>query len=211
MTNAPFLKLNLQIVLQSAAHVGTGLGLGQLIDDRVVQGPHPEFPGLVLPYLPGSTIKGRLRYHLRHLADIFDRPDTDNWLFGNGERPGDLRFTDAHLSSGDSEQSISPDGYPVLGARSFVQLSRQRRVARDQRLFRIELTETGLTFVGTISGVLYSPEPKCDLALLCAAIGDLTHLGGHKGRGLGHCQMSISKLQLGDETLDWRIVMKEKL
>lgn len=228
MTTPPLLELNLQIVLQSAAHIGTGLGLGQLLDDRVVQGPHPEIPAAIVPYLPGSTIKGRLRYHLRQLAGMFALPDADTRLFGSGERPGDLRVTDAHLNdlglvellrtkpsgsgaSATTERSAPLDAYLVRGARSFVQLSRTRRVARDERLFRIELTEAGLTFAGTISGVLRSSEPKRDLALLCAAVRDLTHLGGYKGRGLGLCQMSIGGLRLGAETLDWRTVMEQQL
>jgi CRISPR/Cas system CSM-associated protein Csm3 (group 7 of RAMP superfamily) len=221
MTIPPLLELHVRIVLQSAAHVGTGLGLGQLLDDRVVQGPHPQFPDALVPYLPGSTIKGRLRYHLRQLAVIFERPDTEAKLFGDLERPGDLRVTDAHLSDlglvellrtkSSTERSAPLDTYLVRGARSFVQLSRKRRVARDERLFRIELTEAGLTFSGTIYGALHASKPREDLALLCAAIHDLTHLGGYKGRGLGSCRMHIDSLRLGEETLDWRSLIEEKL
>ncbi len=224
MTEARSLHLQLRVELHSAAHIGTGLGLGQILDDRMVQGPHPQYPNTILPYLPGSTLKGRLRYHLRRLAAIFDLPEVEDRLFGSPERLGDLRVADAHLSdtalvgqiSEENKEKNEPrpsplDGYLVRGARSFVSLSRGRRVARDERLFRLELAETGLVFSSTIHGALSAPEPKRDLALLLAATRDLTHLGGHKGRGLGRCEISIDHVRLNNQPTEWRTVLEEWL
>ncbi len=226
MTEAQSLQLQLRVELHSAAHIGTGLGLGQILDDRIVQGPHPQYPNTILPYLPGSTLKGRLRYHLRRLAAIFALPEVEDRLFGSPERLGDLRVADAHLSDlalvgqmashkgGDAPNSGRPSplgNYLVRGARSFVSLSRGRRVARDERLFRIELAETGLVFTSTIHGALSAPEPKRDLALLLAATRDLTHLGGHKGRGLGRCAISIDHVRLNDQPAEWRGLLEKWL
>ncbi len=224
MSEAPWLQLTLEIELTSATHIGTGLGLGQLIDDRIVQGPHPEYPGAIVPYIPGSTLKGRLRYHLRELASIFEQPDVEERLFGNAEQTAALRVSDAHLSdtalvgrlaaADDSAAAGRPSplgAYLVRGARSFVSLSRVRRGARDERLFRIELAERGLRFRSDISGRLPSSESQRDLALLCAALRELQHLGGHKGRGLGHCRLASLEIRLDGTLLDWRTLIEEQL
>jgi CRISPR/Cas system CSM-associated protein Csm3 (group 7 of RAMP superfamily) len=226
MSEAPWLQLALEIELKSATHIGTGLGLGQLIDDRIVQGPHPEYPGAIVPYIPGSTLKGRLRHHLRELAPIFEQPGVEERLLGNAEQAAALRVSDAHLSDFALVARLDPEAavdskqanhsrrigtYLVRGARSFVSLSRARRVARDERLFRIELAERGLRFRSDISGRLPSSESQRDLALLCAALRELQHLGGHKGRGLGHCRLASLEIRLDGTLLDWRTLIEEQL
>jgi CRISPR/Cas system CSM-associated protein Csm3 (group 7 of RAMP superfamily) len=88
-------------------------------------------------------------------------------------------------------------------------LSRQRRVALDKRLFRIELTDHDLTFETRIQGTLPSAHARRDLALLLVALRDLTHLGGHKGRGLGRCQVTLDVVKLDETAHPWQSLVEE--
>lgn len=212
------------VELQSALHIGSGFGAGQRLDDTIVQGPHPRVEGSSgLPYIPGSSLKGRLRHHARELAATlgWDTPkgqaEVEGRLFGYADRPGQLRFADAHLADLRLARALglpntSGEALPawlIRGERSFVGLS-PRRVAVAQRLFRIELAERGLVFNGEISGHLPEAEARRDLALLVAAARALTHLGGHKGRGLGACALHIPDdgLHLGAQTISWRELLE---
>jgi hypothetical protein len=191
--------IELQITLLSSLHIGTGLGRGQILDDTVVAGPHPLAPEAApLPYIPGSSLKGRLRHSLRLLAPALGLQtdgrlrEIEKRLFGFPERPGGLLFADAHIADPRLARSLSAPAMARRTARSersFVGLT-PRRVAADERLFRIELAEHDLVFAARLSGTLPRESARADVGLLLAAAYDLTHLGGHKGRGLGACRVS---------------------
>ncbi len=186
------------LTLDTALHIGTGMGLAQILDDRTVQGPHPDNPRLHLPYVPGSSLKGRLRAQLRRLLLALgyaepERSAVEASLFGFADTPGTLRFSDAHLDLSDTQvaawQTNNLLHQLTIVERAFVGLSRVRRVALEQRLFRLELAEHGLPLKGQITGTLHADTLNRDLGLLVAACLDLTHLGGMKGRGLGACTL----------------------
>jgi CRISPR/Cas system CSM-associated protein Csm3 (group 7 of RAMP superfamily) len=203
------IELRITITLQSALHIGTGLGLAQILDDRIVQGPHPQAEGADLPYVPGSSLKGRLRYHVRRLSALIGEYQqaasggSERRLFGSPAAPGGLHFGDAYIADVTLARKLAGirDDPPLAqhyarSERSFVALSRGRRVALDQRLFRLELADLGLVFAADVRGRLgrQSDEAEYDLALLLAASRELTHLGGHKGRGLGYCRLHVSEV-----------------
>jgi CRISPR/Cas system CSM-associated protein Csm3 (group 7 of RAMP superfamily) len=214
-------QVDLTITLEAALHIGTGMGLGQILDELTVQGPHPDAEGADLPYVPGSSLKGRLRHHARQLSAILwpddkeTRSAVEAHLFGFAEQPCGLVFTDAHLADLRLARDLADHRnlVPLLARseRSFVSLSRQRRVALDQRLFRLELVERGLSFATAIRGVLPLPQRSLerDLGLLLAAVRDLTHLGAHKGRGLGKCMISIGQVRQNDQTMDWQALVRQ--
>ena len=203
------INVTLTITLEGALHIGTGLGLAQILDDRIVQGPHPHVEGADLPYIPGSSLKGRLRYHVRQLSTLLGEYITEASgtsevrLFGSPVAAAGLNFSDAYIADITLARQLAGDrNNPSLvplfarSERSFVALSRGRRVALDQHLFRLELADRGLVFTADIQGRLDARTAVYDLALLLAATRDLTHLGGHKGRGLGHCRLDIPALRV---------------
>lgn len=53
----------------------------------------------------------------------------------------------------------------------------------------IEVASPGLCMETTIEGWLPSDQVQREVALLVLAIRATTHIGGHKGRGLGAVQM----------------------
>lgn len=198
------------LTLATALHIGTGLGLAQILDDRTVQGPHPDDASLHLPYVPGSSVKGRLRAQVRRMLLALgggekERSRVEASLFGFPEQPGSLCFSDAHLDLEDARIAAWREHdmlhHLTTVERAFVGLSRVRRVALEQRLFRIELAEHGLPLHGQITGTLHGDTPEHDLGLLLAACLDLTHLGGMKGRGLGACTLRPDTITLDQTTL----------
>src|SRR4051794_34060618 len=125
--------VDLTIALRSALHIGTGLGLAQILDDRIVQGRHPLVEGADLPYIPGSSLKGRLRAHVRQLSadlgwNLQQRSGAEARLFGFDDTPGSLVFADAYLADLGLARSLTENGGALLPAvarseRSFVSLS----------------------------------------------------------------------------------------
>jgi CRISPR/Cas system CSM-associated protein Csm3 (group 7 of RAMP superfamily) len=210
-------EVALTVTLESALHIGTGLGMAQLLDDRTVQGPHPRASAadVPYPYIPGASLKGRLRYHARQLSAALGwstqaRSAAEGALFGFDQQAGGLVYADLHLDPEQAGELLGKDGAQLLplvarGERSFVSLARGRKVARSGRLFRIELAERGLAFEGTFAGFLSAEqlEPEQSLGLLLAALRDLSHLGGHKGRGLGKCGVTIGAVTLDGKPRAW--------
>jgi CRISPR/Cas system CSM-associated protein Csm3 (group 7 of RAMP superfamily) len=185
-----------------------------LLDDRTVQGPHVRGSAAPVPYLPGASLKGRLRHHARQLShalggwDNEARSEAEGALFGFADRPGGLVYADLHLDHEQNDELLTKEGAALLPyiartERSFVSLSRERRVALSGRLFRLELAERGMLYGGVITGYLPVESAERDLGLLLAALRELSHLGGHKGRGMGKCNATISAVTLGDAPREW--------
>ena len=109
--------------------------------------------GLVLTEGDGFVIPDveRLRAHVRQLSadlewDLQQRTESEAHLFGFDDTPGSLVFADAYLADLGLARSLAETGGGLLPAvarseRSFVSLSRNRRVGLSGRLFRIELAD----------------------------------------------------------------------
>lgn len=214
------IDLQVRLELETPLHVGTGYGLAGYIDARTLAGPDGY------PYIPGSSLKGRLRYYLRRLLPALGRgtgnPGPLENLFGEEEQVGNLFFTDLRLDRAwvnlaERLRQRTDEETPVEGLltrrHTNVMLSRLRGVAVEQRLFTVETVTPHLGFHGRIHGHL-SDEGRTltvkghtcprDLALLVAACRALTHLGGRKSRGLGRCRLIIEEdgLQVNDVAVD---------
>jgi CRISPR/Cas system CSM-associated protein Csm3 (group 7 of RAMP superfamily) len=211
---SPEIQLALRLELLTPMHVGTGYGLAGYLDARMATDEHGR------PYVPGSSLKGRLRHYLRRAAlqlgdDGRDDVSAEINIFGEEDRVGALFFSDCHLAAAwqnlnEQANADTPAGNPgsspalrnpLLGdRRQSVMISRLRGVALEKHLFSTEVAPARLAFEGQIAGRL--PDngrtvraagitcPR-DLALLVAACQMLTHLGGRKSRGLGSCRLVI--------------------
>lgn len=176
------LSFQLRITLKSSLHIGTGVGFAGLIDEKTVAGRAAYMSGGTLtiteepvPYLPASSIKGKLRHHFTEIAHSlgmknvdqvcslcnppercpYDPPCDGCLLFGALNYEGVLRLTDAHLSSPYIELADVDKGkvqpHFLLGNRNFVAMSRIRRAARLQQLATIQDVSPNVGFesIGT--------------------------------------------------------------
>ncbi len=192
--------LRVEIVFESGMHIGTGFGVAKLLDERTMQGPNKHTGVRVpIPYIPGSSIKGRLRAKAEELSHaLFSSDDRQAYLvdlfgtnlFERGCQPGRLMFADAQLNQADA--TTLP--YLALERRPHVALSRKRRCAKENMLMTIEVASPGLFMETTIEGWLPYEYAEREVALLVLAIRATTHIGGHKGRGLGAVQMTPTEI-----------------
>lgn len=195
------LELRLTLTLDSPLHVGAGYGLAGFLDAIQVT----DAQGY--PYIPGSTLKGRLRYYLTAMLPTLGGGDaTLRNLFGNETQAGSLVFGNFPLSQEwqnliqrshghEAMTGLKRTGVDLISERrANVMLSRVRGVALERRLFTVETAPSHLSFTGRIHGRVEDegrfsgPFPQ-DLVFLAAAIRALTHLGGRKSRGLGRVHL----------------------
>jgi CRISPR/Cas system CSM-associated protein Csm3 (group 7 of RAMP superfamily) len=204
------LDIHLTLLPESPLHIGTGYGHAGYLDAVMTTDARGY------PYVPGSSLKGRLRYYLSRLLPAL-APDANSdtlqtTLFGSKEHTGGLFFDNLHLTekwaalveealADSSALGLARGNAPVLSQRQTnVMLSRLRGVAMERRLFTVESAPAHLAFSGRIHGIVEDkvqiggyPRTVC---LLVAAIGACTHLGGRKSRGLGRCHLQIDRLTL---------------
>lgn len=203
--SGPALSLTYEIEMLTAFHIGTGYGLAGVVDERTVRAANGSV------YVPGSSVKGRARYHLGLLAEAFDfrhdgprcqRPNCPLCtLFGSPRREATLLFSDATLTEVWKEE-LRP--FHEFESRYNVALSRRRGVALEKLLFSTEAGAAGLQFQGRIEGHLDDSGQTVamgeravprNLVLLVAALRAITHLGGRKSRGLGRCRVEVNSIE----------------
>lgn len=203
------IHIKVSITLESGLHIGTGFGMAKLLDERTIRSPHADSPTQTLvPYIPGASLKGRLRACAATLAQELALPDAEELrelVFGSTRVAGRLIFPDAHIIDEDRTSCIIGDGpsarFLAYEERMHVALSRTRRSAREGMLMRIEVASSGLRMETTLRGWLPDERPQLvrGLALLVLAIRRTTHLGGHKSRGLGAVHMRPQQITVGRE------------
>jgi len=196
------------IQMQRALHIGAGYGRG-LIDRAVVR----DGQGRV--YIPGSSLKGKVREACERLAAAQGlwvcRPPYPQGMCGKNRKPCivcrifgtpggrhdeslGLHWDNAYLTE---EWQQVAQGLPMSYPRTQVGMSRRRGVAREGLLFTDEFAAEGLTFQTGISGYLsltaVLDEPGCyyELILLLSGLRMVDALGGSTSRGAGRCQIIL--------------------
>lgn len=194
------IRIQLQAQLRSPLHI---LGPGRVVAlvDRPV-----ELDAQGYPYIPASSIRGRLRVHLERLLQQMNQPvctppvadrmcphaDHDDYclacrVFGSPWHPAGVVNTDLQLTS----PRLAPD--LLRSERTAVAISRRLGTAQEQRLFTLETVDTSaggarLVFEGEMVGRLTDEEA----GWLLAAVPLVTHLGGGKARGLGDVDLDVA-------------------
>jgi len=192
----------LTITFSSALHHGSGFGRGGLVDRTILR------DAARLPYLAGSSIKGRFRHavlrvllalpqkacqHGGHPAICKEEPYCALCqIFGSPYRQGGLIFTDARLEATTArvfEEILRGSGGDPRDAmvRSSTAIDRELRTVRPHLLFTTEALPPGLTFSGQVLG-----EASGNESLLQDACKVLTHFGADGARGLGRCEYKLT-------------------
>jgi len=217
------MRLNLRVEFETPPNVG-GHGAPTFVDRPFRRDAHGW------PYIPASTLKGRLRHECERLVQasgqwVCGSPNPAHMcpnyhppyrgeicavcaIFGSPwERgrvwPEDLLLCEPEELAREREQGKEA---PFSTARFGVSLSRRRRVSEDARLFSTELFLPGvpLVFSGVWEGRLTLPQ----LALIEAGCGAINALGRGKTGGLGWCRVTVdSQVQENDA---WRAVREEE-
>lgn len=195
-------EIALTIACQTPVSVGAGGSAGTIADKTILR------DGWGRPTLPGSQVKGKLRWAAEQLLRGYGldipapgegrlREEQDSpvrVLFGSPEHRSPLRFADLPGVVGELDQIASLRDSPEQKEsqiRPSVVINRQRGTAADQLLIFQEVAPELLRFHGAraISGSV--PDPG-HAALLWAAARLTTRWGGAKSRGLGWAALDAS-------------------
>ncbi len=225
-------RLKVRLQLESDLHTaGPGRTL-PLVDRSVEVDAHNR------PYLPASSVRGRVRAHLERVLTALGepvctppRPDRTCphhrsvaeelgrrgapepfcmacRLFGSVWRLSPITFSDFMFTAPQTEQM-------PLSPRPGVGISRHLGTTEEERLYVLETVPSQragrpVMFEGTIEGQLEQQE----IGWLLAALRTVTHIGGGKARGLGRVTPEIIGLDLWDEAKkqwvlgDWMVLLK---
>jgi CRISPR/Cas system CSM-associated protein Csm3 (group 7 of RAMP superfamily) len=171
-----------------------------------------------LPFIPGSSLKGRLRHTCKQLAEGLDLvtcaepraetmcpngPIPDDYcpvcrLFGSIGNPSPLTISDLPLVE---PEFLTQRARPLpTSLRYGVGISRRRRVAEDNLLFDTEVFTPGgpVTYAGEIRGEV----DENGLGLLVAGLENLFTLGNSKTSGLGWFQPNFTVYQVTNKGQD---------
>jgi CRISPR/Cas system CSM-associated protein Csm3 (group 7 of RAMP superfamily) len=197
----PERRLDYSLTFSSPVGVFTGLGIAGLVDRFVMR----DAGGL--PYVPGSTVKGRLRFFAERLLAAGGAP-AGLWihdpghphckrlenactvcrLFGNPSLPGLLRIGHARLVRPGPRlvgELLDAGNNPVVHAdaevRPGVALSRSSRTAFADHLFFDETVPAAAHFAGTL--VLGAGAGEERFLIAVGALVDA--LGARKAAGRG--------------------------
>jgi CRISPR/Cas system CSM-associated protein Csm3 (group 7 of RAMP superfamily) len=216
-------EVTYNLKFRTPVSIFTGLGIAGILDRAILRTakwrPNPQkAPVSGLPYIPGSSVKGRLRFFAERMvhSEIWEaiKPlhpgygvickDVQNAcmickIFGNASIPSLLRVCDAHPSPEMQHlihMILEAGRNPVLQSdteiRPGIALSRFRRGALRDHLFMEEAVPT-MVFTGTM--ILDSAITEDERRFLRAAGSLVDSIGARKASGRG-------KLDGGIEIVD---------
>ncbi len=172
-------------------HVGSGYGLAGRIDRALRR----DSKGL--PFLPGASIKGKLRHACTEICHAFGHvactsacpPGTDACIicriFGSPFLQGKLAVFDGKLAHDNPDDSFPTAR--VWHERNAVAIDRRLQTARPGHLFKTEVAPEGMALHAELRGDLEEQE----LELLKAAVRVTYFFGGDSSRGTGGCQCDL--------------------
>jgi CRISPR/Cas system CSM-associated protein Csm3 (group 7 of RAMP superfamily) len=197
------------LVLSTPAHLGNGEGSD--VVDMLIQ--RDSLDGR--PLLPGTAIAGGMRAYLQNIAAGYRQKETGN---GNRDSLPELLFG---AVKGDSDGAQSPlivedslgDAF-ALEIRDGVQIDPERRTAKDQAKYDLEVLPAGTRFPLCFELLLPADPDRAEnlkqimaLALQGFEQGAIP-IGARRSRGLGHGRVAgwqIVEYNLKDRKglLDW--------
>jgi CRISPR/Cas system CSM-associated protein Csm3 (group 7 of RAMP superfamily) len=214
------MEIEVTLTFETPVNIGSGAQVSTFADRAMIK----DYGGW--PYIPASTLKGRLRHAIEQLLVGVGQcvcrsplPDamckTDPCpvcqLMGSPWVEGTLFFENLPLTGPqaiiEARQSTS---HPRTETRTGVSLARRRKVAAEGLLYTTELFRPGveLVFSGTIRGQMIPGQA----ALVVAGLKSIPALGGGKTGGLGWCRIETTVRRRGEdgwETLDEATLREE--
>lgn len=189
-----WLEAEVKLVFDHSYFLGGGGATAGILDNFLLR------DGRNRPYIPGSTMKGRLCHNAVMIARALGEETCDQRkprqagcrclicrLFGaEGYNPGGLYFDNLYPVL--PEEADLP---PVL--RAGVAIDHARRGVQEGRLFFMETAAPlSVPFMGGIEGALVGADAGKAVALLYLALKLMRTLGGGQSRGMGWVTPSLT-------------------
>lgn len=203
------IRLSVEVELASPLHIGSETRQNSDAARPLMKDKHG------LPYIPATSIKGRLRHEVEKLlqatgSTVCAAPTPQLMcqpvdgvsfcpvcqLFGAPWRESPLRFSELVLQTkGDARPANTQSRFGI-------RVGRVRRVVQDKFLFGTELYEPGIPWRFT-GHIVYSGNNLSDLAPLLLAAKAVTSMGSSRSRGLGWCSVTIVPEEAIDLSALW--------
>jgi len=137
------------------------------------------------PFIPGSTLKGKVRDNLLMILKSKLNEDKAeelvSRLFGSkGYCPSKIYFTD-----------LLPEEEKGTNVRYGVAIDRFRKVSKDKALYSFETADIGI-YKGKVEAYI---DEEIDLEELIMAFKMIDFIGGSKSRGCGRCKVDIREVK----------------
>lgn len=193
----------IEIEILTGLHIGAGNDAVQIggIDSSVIKDPVSG-----LPYIPGSSLKGKIRCLLETEGGYSENDDTINDYFGPTseylkikkddkefvQKPTRLIFRDLNLSKEDKEKFNSGD--VTTEFKTEIVIDRSKGTAKDGGLRSIERVPPSVKFKGEILIRYFDGELEKIMEILNQGIELLNndYLGGSGSRGYGAVKVTLS-------------------
>lgn len=193
-------KIELEIL--TGLHIGAGNDVVQIggVDSAVIKDPVNS-----LPYIPGSSLKGKIRCLLETEGGYSVIDDTINDYFGPTsdyletkkndnsyiQKPTRLIFRDLKLDESDMQKFLS--GEITTEFKTEIVIDRQKGTAKDGGLRTIERVPPTVKFKGEVLIRYFDDELDNIIAVLSKGIELLNndYLGGSGSRGYGAVKVTL--------------------
>ncbi len=192
----------IEIEILTGIHIGAGNDAVQIggVDSSVIKDPVSA-----LPYIPGSSLKGKIRCLLETEGGYSEKNDTINDYFGPTseylktkkddkgfvQKPTRLIFRDLNLSDEDKEKFKS--GEVTTEFKTEIVIDRSKGTAKDGGLRSIERVPPSVKFIGELLIRYSDGELENITKVLNQGIELLNndYLGGSGSRGYGAVKVSL--------------------
>lgn len=193
---------NIEVEVLTGLHIGAGNDAVQIggVDSSVIKDPVTS-----LPYIPGSSLKGKIRCLLETEGSYNPLDDTINAYFGPTsdylktkkndknfiQKPTRLIFRDLFLS--DEDRLKFQNGELYTEFKTEIVIDRQKGTAKDGGLRTIERVPPSVKFVGKILIRYEDGELDDILKVLKEGVELLNndYLGGSGSRGYGAVKVTL--------------------
>ncbi|MBU2444241.1 MAG: type III-A CRISPR-associated RAMP protein Csm3 [Bacteroidetes bacterium] len=195
--------LNITLEVFTGLHIGAGNDAVQIggVDSAVIKDPVTQ-----LPYIPGSSLKGKLRCLLETEGGYGEEDETLNKYFGPNtdflrgkkddknfeQTPTRLIFRDLFLSTEDEQKFQS--GEWTTETKTEIVIDRNKGTAKDGGLRTIERVPPQAKFVGQVLIRHFDGEVDDIKTMLKKGIDFLNndYLGGSGSRGYGAVKVTLT-------------------
>ncbi|MDD3558711.1 MAG: type III-A CRISPR-associated RAMP protein Csm3 [Melioribacteraceae bacterium] len=186
-------KLNISIKILTGLHIGVGSDRPEI---GGIDNPFIKDPVSTLPYIPGSSLKGKLRCLLETESDNFNGendPVIKKYFGGDDDSPTRLIFRDIKLS--DEYLERYSRGELQTEIKTEIKIDRTKGTAAPGALRTTERIPPGTVFAGDLLiRYLNEDELKSIEKMIKEAVELLNndYLGGSGSRGYGAVQATLN-------------------
>lgn len=196
------IKKTIEIEILTGIHIGAGNDTVQIggVDSSVIKDPVSS-----LPYIPGSSLKGKIRCLLETEDGYNEKDDTINSYFGPTseylkakkddknfeQKPTRLLFRDLQLS--DEDKARFNSGEITTEFKTEIVIDRSKGTAKDGGLRSIERVPPTVKFKGEVLIRYFDNELNNITTVLEKGIKLLNndYLGGSGSRGYGAVKVTL--------------------